>query len=82
MDKTNDELIASIHIDASNLNYIAKTGTINGTLLQELRRILDEKTKPHIERKTYIHKRLGEAEELLIKNGIIEPLIKHIPRGS
>lgn len=43
MNKSNDELIASIKLDKSNLEYIAKTGKINGSLLQELRRILEEK---------------------------------------
>lgn len=43
MDKSNDELIASITVNESNFNYIAKTGKINGSLLQDSRRILDEK---------------------------------------
>lgn len=35
-----DELIASIHVQPSNFEYIAKTGRINGSLLQDLRRVL------------------------------------------
>ena len=50
MDKSNDELIASITVNESNFNYIAKTGKINGSLLQDIRRILDEKAQPIKER--------------------------------
>jgi len=72
MDKTNEELIASITVNESNLNYIAKTGKINGSLLQDIRRILDEKAQPIRERKYYIQQKLDEANELLYENGIKE----------
>ena len=67
MDKTNEELIASITVNESNFNYIAKTGKINGSLLQDIRRILDEKAQPIKERKCYIQQKLDEANELLYK---------------
>ena len=70
MDKTNEELIASITVNESNFNYIAKTGKINGSLLQDIRRILDEKAQPIRERKCYIQQKLDEANELLYENGI------------
>jgi len=36
------DLINSIALDSANLEYIAKTGEINGSLLSELRRVLME----------------------------------------
>jgi len=71
-EKTNDELIGSIIVNESNFNYIAKTGKINGSLLIDIRRILDEKVQPVKERKCYIQQKLDEANELLYKNGIKE----------
>ena len=76
MDKSNDELIASITVNESNFNYIAKTGKINGSLLQDIRRILDEKAQPIKERKCYIQQKLDEANELLYENGIKNVLIQ------
>ena len=82
MDKSNDELIASITINESNFNYIAKTGKINGSLLQDIRRILDEKAQPIKERKCYIQQKLDEANELLYENGIKERPYKIDHRGA
>jgi len=39
------ELIKSIHIDKANLEHIAKTGNINGTLLIEIERVMEEYAK-------------------------------------
>lgn len=39
---TKEEIINSIHIDKANLEYIAKTGKINGTLASELNRCFDQ----------------------------------------
>ena len=36
------ELIDGIHVVKSNLEYIAKTGKINGTLLVEIKRVMEE----------------------------------------
>ena len=82
MDKSNDELIASITVNESNFNYIAKTGKINGSLLQDIRRILDEKAQPIKERKYYIQQKLDEANELLYENGIKERPYKIDHRGA
>ena len=82
MDKTNEELIASITVNESNFNYIAKTGKINGSLLQDIRRILDEKAQPIKERKCYIQQKLDEANELLYKNGIKERPYRIDHRGA
>ena len=76
MDKSNDELIASITVNESNFNYIAKTGKINGSLLQDIRRILDEKAQPIKERKCYIQQKLDEANELLYETELKNVLIK------
>ena len=82
MDKTNEELIASITVNESNFNYIAKTGKINGSLLQDIRRILDEKAQQSKERKCYIQQKLDEANELLYKNGIKERPYRIDHRGA
>jgi len=37
-----NELIKSIKIDPANLNYIAQTGEINGTLMLEIARVIIE----------------------------------------
>lgn len=66
----------------SNFNYIAKTGKINGSLLQDIRRILDEKAQPIKERKCYIQQKLDEANELLYENGIKERPYKIDHRGA
>lgn len=72
MDKSNEELIESITVNESNFNYMAKTGKINGSLLQDIKRILDEKAQPIKERKCYVQQKLDEAIELLYKHGIKE----------
>lgn len=36
------DLIKTIHIDKSNLEHIAKTGVINGTLLIEIERVFED----------------------------------------
>jgi hypothetical protein len=66
-EKTNDELIGSI---------------INGSLLIDIRRILDEKVQPIKERKCYIQQKLDEANELLYKNGIKERPYRIDHRGA
>ena len=40
--KTKEELIKTIHVDKSNLEHIAKTKNINGALLNEIRRVMEE----------------------------------------
>lgn len=40
--KTKDELIAGIYINEANIRNIADHGRINGTLLVEIRRVLEE----------------------------------------
>ncbi|SHL28391.1 hypothetical protein [Flavobacterium xanthum] len=82
MDKSNEELIASIVVNEPNFNYIAKTGKINGSLLQDIRRILDEKEKPLRERKCYIQQKLDEATELLYEHGIKERPYRLDHRGA
>lgn len=39
---TKEEIINSIYINEANIEFIAKTGTINGTLLSELNRCFDQ----------------------------------------
>ena len=36
------DLIKTIHVDKANLEHIAKTGNINGTLLIEIERVMTE----------------------------------------
>lgn len=81
MDKSNEELIESITVNESNFNYMAKTGKINGSLLQDIKRILDEKAQPIKERKCYVQQKLDKATELLYKHGIKELPYKIINRG-
>jgi hypothetical protein len=38
---TLEEAIKSIHVDKANLQHIAETGKINGTLLTEIKKVLD-----------------------------------------
>ncbi len=45
----NEELINSIQIDKANLEYIANTGKINGTLLNELERVLTQQKEANKE---------------------------------
>jgi hypothetical protein len=42
MEKTKRELIKSIFIAGGNLEHIAKTKNINGTLLGEIERVMEE----------------------------------------
>ena len=42
MDLTKREIIKTIHVDRANLEHISKTGNINGTLLIELERIMNQ----------------------------------------
>ena len=42
MDLTKRELIKTISIVQGNLSYIEKTGNINGTLLIEIERVMDQ----------------------------------------
>jgi len=35
------DLILNIHVDKANLQHIAETGVINGTLLNEIKRVMD-----------------------------------------
>jgi hypothetical protein len=54
-----EALIADIYIDSANLEHIAKTGKINGTLLAELRRML---TKNNEAKNTEINRLTGNLE--------------------
>ena len=48
--KTKRELIKTISIVQGNLSYIESTGVINGTLLIEIERVMEEYRKIEIEK--------------------------------
>jgi hypothetical protein len=72
----NEELINSINVIQSNFEYIAKNGKINGSLLLDLRRILNKKDKKIndlIIQKQNALDLYHAANKLLIENGIKTP---------
>ena len=43
------KLIKTINVDKANFEHIAKTGNVNGTLLIEIERVMEEYTKGKVE---------------------------------
>lgn len=72
-----DELILSIKIEPSNLEHIAKTGKINGTLLVEIRRILNSHAQQESDKKAIEFKNwCDEYISTFISSDELEPKLK------
>lgn len=69
MEKIRD-LIKTIHVDKANFEHIAKTGVINGTLLLEIERVLDESLQELRRHKINLRKENDELRQRLVDAGL------------
>lgn len=73
MEKTNLQLIKSIQINTKNLNTISKKGIINGSLLKEINRILNEKEKIYEEQR-FSREQINEESLIFMEKCVISSI--------